>query len=180
MPKLKNKDIYLIINKEFVKCKDFIANVMGYKTVEDTELIIFYDKYPIEGYKYPIEGWAIAEEREVAIVVPNLLSRNTFYIDYIIGHELGHILAYDNGCKGNTEGIAEVVGSYVLYSFSGSKAIKEDVIKNLAKISADRKIDREVRQEILRTEKELRAYDGDVLDFIKTMIIRKQIEDTKR
>jgi len=48
------------------------------------------------------------------------LNRNAFYIDYIIGHELGHIIAHDEKCKGNTEGIAEVVGSYISYSFSGS------------------------------------------------------------
>ena len=173
MPRSKTKNIDVVINKEFAKCKDFIANVMGYKTVVDAELTISYDKCPIE-------GWANAEEREVGIIVPSLLSRDVFYIDYIIGHELGHIIAYDEKCKGNTEGIAEVVGSYISYSFSGSKTIKEDVIKTLAKYSTDRKNGREARREVLRTEKELRAYDGDVLNFIKTIIIRKQIEDAKR
>jgi len=44
MLKSKTKNIDLVINKEFVKCKDFIANVMGYKTVVDVELTIQYEE----------------------------------------------------------------------------------------------------------------------------------------
>jgi len=70
MLKSKTKNIDVVINKEFAKCKDFIANVMGYKTVVDTKLTISYDKYPTE-------GWADAKNREVAIVVPSLVNYPT-------------------------------------------------------------------------------------------------------
>jgi len=70
MLKSKTKNTDVVINKEFAKCKDFIANVMGYKTVVDTELTISYDTHPTE-------GWADAEKREVAIVVPSLVNYPT-------------------------------------------------------------------------------------------------------
>jgi len=176
MSRLKNKNIGSVITEEFDRCKNFVVNVMGYKTVENVRLVIDYSKHA----KQRIEGWSIAGEREVGIVVPDLLTDNVFYIDYVIGHELGHIIADDEGCGGNTEGIAEVVGAYISYPLSGSKSLKEDIIKTLANFSADPKNDTEGRLEVLRTEMELYAYNGDIGEFIKLMIRRKQLREIKR
>ena len=176
MQRLKNKNIGLVITEEFDRCKNFVVNVMGYKTVKDVQLAVDYGRPA----KHRVEGWAKHEEREVGIVVPDLLTDNIFYIDYVIGHELGHIIADDEGCSGNAEGIAEVVGAYISYSLSGSKSLKEDIIKTLANFSADPKNDPEGRLEVLRTEMELYAYNGDISEFIKLMIRRKQLREIKR
>jgi len=176
MPRLRNKDIDSVITEEFDRCKNFVVNVMGYKTVENVQLVIDYSRHA----KQRIEGWANPRGREVGIVVPDLLTDNVFYIDYVIGHELGHIIAYDEGCVGNTEGIAEFVGAYVSYSFSGSKSLKEDIIKALANFSTDPKNDPEGRLEVLRTKEALCAYNGDISEFIKLIIRKKQLREIKR
>jgi len=175
----KNKNIESLIVEEFSRCKDFVVNVMKYKTIEDVGLaIVYYDEIMS---KYNVEGWADLENKTVNISVPDISTDEIFYIDYLIGHELGHIIADVMGVDGITEGIAEVVGAYIAHSLSGSKSLKEDIIKTLDAFLANEKYDQEAKDDVIEAKKELAAYDkDDIEEFIKRLITKKQLKETKR